>query len=163
MELFKMTTHKDDAWKVIETLGHENLVQFINMNEKMDIGKRLYSGRIQSCDSTEKQILTLLSACRDYKIKINKPVDSQQFLRNIRQIELDKRKSHDMLLDAIETEVNDIEGFVMSQRETLVEIANEIDKLEDYLEVVNFVKSMMDNLNGARPAKPVPVTDAEDK
>jgi len=42
MELFKLTTPKDDAWKVIETLGHENLCQFLNMNLTTEVTRLLY-------------------------------------------------------------------------------------------------------------------------
>ena len=42
MELFKLTTPKDDAWKVIETLGQEGLAHFMNMNEKVEVTKLLY-------------------------------------------------------------------------------------------------------------------------
>ena len=42
MELFKLTTPKDDAWRVIETLGHENLCQFLNMNLGVEVTKLLY-------------------------------------------------------------------------------------------------------------------------
>lgn len=42
MELFKLTTPKDDAWKVIETLGHADLVQFLNMTENVEITRLIY-------------------------------------------------------------------------------------------------------------------------
>lgn len=42
MELFKLTTPKDDAWKVIESLGQEDLVQFLNMNEGVEVTKLIY-------------------------------------------------------------------------------------------------------------------------
>lgn len=46
MELFKLTTPKDEGWRVIEALGHENLVQFLNMNEKENVADLLYKRRI---------------------------------------------------------------------------------------------------------------------
>ena len=42
MELFKLTTPKDDAWKVIETLGQQDLVQFLSMTENIEITRLLY-------------------------------------------------------------------------------------------------------------------------
>jgi len=42
MELFKITTPKDDAWKVMEKLGNENLCQFLNMNADKQITELLY-------------------------------------------------------------------------------------------------------------------------
>ena len=75
MELYKMTTPKDEAWRVVEALGHQNLVQFMNMNEKVDVANLLYKFRVSQCDATEKRILTLLSACEEYNIKIFRPAD----------------------------------------------------------------------------------------
>ena len=46
MELYKMTTPKDEAWRVVEALGHQNLVQFMNMNEKVDVANLLYKFRV---------------------------------------------------------------------------------------------------------------------
>ena len=73
MELFKLTTPKDDAWKVIESLGQEDLVQFLNMNESVEVTKLIYQDRIKLCEETERRILLLLNTGRDHHIKINKP------------------------------------------------------------------------------------------
>jgi len=159
MELFKLTTPKDDAWRVIEALGHEDLVQFLNMTENVEITKLLYQDRIKLCEETERRILFLLNTCREYHIKINKPADPESFSRNIAAIEAEKKKSHDLLFDAIETEVRDCERFVVSQRDTIDEIKRNIDKLDDYNQVISFISSMMNNLNGARPAQAA--SDAE--
>lgn len=101
----------------------------------------------------------LLNTCREYLIKINKPTDPAMFSRNLTSIEQTKKKSHDLLFDAIETEVRDCESFVCTQRETIDEIKSNIDKLQDYLEVVKFINSMAGSLGGARPA--VAAGDAE--
>jgi len=42
MELFKLTTPKDDAWQVVESLGELDLVHFLNMNEGKDLTKLIY-------------------------------------------------------------------------------------------------------------------------
>jgi len=126
MELFKLTTPKDDAWKVVETLGQQDIVQFLNMNEGVEVTKLIYQDRIKLCEETERRILLLLNTCRDHHIKINKPENVQVFSRNIHSIENEKKKGHDLLFDAIETEVRDCESFVVTQRETIDEIKSNI-------------------------------------
>ena len=78
-----MTTPKDDAWKVIETLGHADLVQFLNMTENVEITRLIYQDRIKICEETDRRILFLLNTCREYLIKINKPTDPAMFSRNL--------------------------------------------------------------------------------
>lgn len=102
MELFKLTTPKDDAWKVIETLGQQDLVQFLNMNENVEVTKLVYQDRIKLCEETERRILFLLSTCSENYIKINRPDNVEVFSRNIQSIESEKKKSHELLFDAIE-------------------------------------------------------------
>lgn len=109
--------------------------------------------RIKLCDETERRTLLLINTCREYHIKINKPPNVEGFARNISQIEGEKKKSHDLLFDAIENDVRDCEKFVMEQRETIDEIKSNIAKLEDYHEVIKFIKVMMHNLDGAKPAQ----------
>jgi len=153
MELFKLTTPKDDAWKVVETLGQEDLVQFLNMNEGVEVTRLIYQDRIKLCEESERRILFLINTCRDHHIKINKPENVSVFARNISSIESEKKKSHDLLFDAIESEVRDCESFVMTQRETIDEIKSNISKLDDYYEVIHFISTMTHNLEGARPAQ----------
>ena len=151
MELYKLTTPKDEAWKVIEKLGQEDLVQFLNMNEHVEVTKLIYQDRIKLCEESDRRIQYLINTCRDYKIKINKP-NTEIFKRNISSIENEKKKSHDLLFDAIEQEVRECESFVMTQRETIEEIKTNIAKLEDYYQVIGFVSTMTHSLLGARPA-----------
>ena len=119
MELFKLTTPKDDAWKVVETLGQEDLVQFLNMNEGTELTRLIYTDRIKLCEETERRIMFLLNTCREYFIKINRPENVSVFSKNISSIEHEKKKSHDLLFDAIEQDVRECESFVITQRETI--------------------------------------------
>lgn len=146
MELFKLTTPKDDAWKVVETLGHESLVQFMNMNEGKEVTKLIYQERIKLCEETERRILFLLNTCKENYIQIMRPENVEVFMRNIQSIENEKKKSHDLLFDSIETEVRDCESFVTTQRETIDDIKSNISKLEDYYEVIDFINTMTANL-----------------
>ena len=116
MELFKLTTPKDDAWQVVESLGELDLVHFLNMNEGKDLTKLIYQERIKLCEEAERLILSLLSACRAHNIKIDRPESVEAYARTMQDIESVKRKGHELLFDAIEAEVRDTERFVESQR-----------------------------------------------
>ena len=105
------------------------------------------------CEETDRRILFLLNTCREHHIKINKPENVEVFARNISSIENEKKKSHDLLFDAIESDVRDCESFVMTQRETIDEIKSNISKLEDYYQVIHFISTMTHNLGGAQPAQ----------
>lgn len=122
------------------------------MTENVEITRLIYQDRIKLCEETERRILFLINTCSEYLIKINKPTDPAMFSRNMTTIEQEKKKSHDLLFDAIESEVRDCEGFVCTQRETIDEIKSNIDKLQDYHEVVKFINEMTASLGGARPA-----------
>ena len=125
MELYKLTTPKDEAWKVIEKLGQEDLVQFLNMNEHVEVTKLIYQDRIKLCEESDRRIQYLINTCREYLIKINKP-STEIFQRNISSIESEKKKSHELLFEAIEQDVRESESFVISQRETIDDIKTNI-------------------------------------
>lgn len=70
--------------------------------------------------------MLLLNTCRENHIKINKPENVHVFAQNISSIEAEKKKSHELLFDAIETEVRESESFVVTQRETIDEIKSNV-------------------------------------
>lgn len=106
------------------------------MNEQVEVTKLIYQDRIKLCEEADRRIQYLINTCRDYSIKINKPVNTEIFQRNISSIESEKKKSHEMLFEAIEQDVRESESFVISQRETIDDIKLNIQKLEDYQHVV---------------------------
>lgn len=152
MELFKLTTPKDDAWKVVEKLGQGDVVQFLNMNEGVELTKLIYQNNIKMCEETERRILMLLNACKENHIKVVRPKDVTVFAQNISSIEQEKQKSHDLLFEAIEEDVRDREKFVSDQTKTIENIKDNINELEDYREVIEFIHEMTNSLAGARPA-----------
>lgn len=59
-----------------------------------------------------------------------------------------------MLFEAIEEDVRDREKFVSDQTKTIENIKDNINELEDYRHVVEFIDEMTHSLAGARPAQP---------
>ena len=66
-----------------------------------------------------------------------------------------------MVFDAIENEVRSCEDFVVKQRDTIDEIKRNIDYQRDYQEVITFLMTMVNSLNGATPARAGGNRDAE--
>ena len=79
MELYRVTIPKDDAWRVVETLGNMGAAHFINMNRDEQPFNLPYASRISLCDETERRLLFLLQTCRDMKVQINKPESVEKF------------------------------------------------------------------------------------
>ena len=134
-----MTIPKDDAWRVIESLGNLDIAHFIDLNKNEQPFALPYAMRVKLCDETERRISYLIQKCKDNKIKINKPPNLDAFAKNIATIESEKKKAMHLLFDAIEQDVQNDEQFVAKQSKTIEEMQSDINKLEDYLQVIRFV------------------------
>jgi len=102
MELYRLTIPKDDAWRVIESLGNLDLAHFIDLNKNENAFSLPYATRVKLCDETERRIQFLIKKCKDNDIKINKPANVDVFARNIAAIEQEKKKAMHLLFDTIE-------------------------------------------------------------
>ena len=56
MELYRLTIPKDDAWRVIESLGNLDLAHFIDLNRNENAFNLPYATRVKLCDETERRI-----------------------------------------------------------------------------------------------------------
>lgn len=113
MTLFQVTIPRDEIWKVIEAIGHLDIVHFMDLNRnELNANKLNFTNQIKRCDETERKIIYLLNKCREYRILISKPASIANFKDNIKVIEDEKRKGRDLLFDAIEEEVNRNEKFI---------------------------------------------------
>ena len=56
MELYRITVPKDDAWRVIESLGNLDLAHFIDLNKNENAFNLPYATRVKLCDETERRI-----------------------------------------------------------------------------------------------------------
>lgn len=152
MELYRVTIPKDDAWKVIEALGSTNAAHFIDLNKNEQPFNLPYAQRIKLCEETERKIHFLLQKCNEYRIKLYRPESAEMFARKIRQIEDEKHKASHLLFDAIETDVADKEEFVQRMCKQVADMEVDINKMDDYIRVLNFVNQMVAQLGGnARP------------
>lgn len=79
MELYRVTIPKDDAWKVVESLGNLDVAHFIDMNKGEQPFNLPYASRIKLCDEAERRLAFLLSKCKEHHIPIKKPESVEQF------------------------------------------------------------------------------------
>ena len=86
MELYRVTIPKDDAWRVVETLGDMGAAHFINMNRDEQIQKLPYAARISLCDETERRLKFLLDTCGEMNVPIHKPDSPEKFQDNVQEI-----------------------------------------------------------------------------
>jgi hypothetical protein len=112
MELYRVTIPKDDAWKVVEALGKEDVAHFIDLNKGEQPFSLPYAQRIKLCDDTERKVHFLVNKCNEYRIKMYKPADADVFAKQIERIGEEKKKATHLLFDAIEPDVSDKEEFV---------------------------------------------------
>lgn len=152
MELYRVTIPKDDAWKVVETLGNLDVAHFIDMNKNEQPFNLPYASRIKMCDEAERRLAFLLSKCKEYHIKITKPDSVKAFTENISSVGNEKKKAMHLLFDTIDQEVQEKEKFVANQSRQISEMKTELNKLRDYQQVLTFVMTMLPMIN-AQPAQ----------
>jgi hypothetical protein len=68
-----------------------------------------------------------------------KPADADVFAKQIERIGEEKKKATHLLFDAIEPDVSDKEEFVQRMCKQIAEMKQDVDKMVDYAEVLNFV------------------------
>lgn len=119
MELYRLTIPKDDAWRVIESLGNKNVAHFIDLNKSEQLFSLPYAFRLKMCDETERRINYLVNKCKELKVTVNRPKDIEEFTRGINELAEDKRRAMHLLFDTIEADVQDKERFVASQCKTI--------------------------------------------
>ena len=112
MELYRVTLPKDDAWKVIEALGHMAVCHFVDLNKSEQPFNLPYATRIKLAEEAERRLAYLIAKCKEMRIKINKPKDVPTFKANILAIAAEKKKATNLLFEAIDQDVADKERFV---------------------------------------------------
>jgi len=157
MELYRLTIQKDDAWKVAEMLGNLDVAHMIDLNKGEQPFNLPYSNRMRLCDETERRLLYLIQKCKEQYLRVNKPEDAEAFSENISHVGREKKKAMHLLFDAIENDVMEKEKFVSSQAKAISEMKSEVGKLQDFLEVLNYVNKMIPRLGAAVPARTNPL------
>ena len=86
MELYRLTIPKDDAWRVIESLGYKNVAHFIDLNKSEQLFSLPYAFRLKMCDETERRINFLVNKCKELKVTVNRPKEVKEFTDGIQEL-----------------------------------------------------------------------------
>lgn len=115
MELYRLTIPKDEAWKVIESLGNKNVAHFVDLNKQEQLFNLPYAFRLKMCDETERRINYLINKSKELKITVVRPKMNEtaetvyerfaEFIQGIEAIAADRRKAMHLLFDTIEQDI----------------------------------------------------------
>lgn len=142
MRLYQITIPKDDAWNIAQKLGDLDSAHFIDLNKNEQPFALPYTARIRLCDDTERRLVYLMSECKENRVRVTKPQSVDIFNNNIKAIREQKRSAMDLLFDALDQDVRDKEKFVASQSKTIKEMRDNINKMKDFAQVMDFVRQM---------------------
>lgn len=142
MRLYQITIPKDDAWNIAQKLGDMDAAHFIDLNKHEQPFGLPYTSRIKMCDDTERRLVYLMNECKENRVRVRKPQSVEIFNNNIRAIREQKRSAMDLLFDALDQDVKEKEKFVASQSKTIKEMRENINKMKDFSQVMDFVREM---------------------
>lgn len=72
-----------------------------------------------------------------------RPKSAEVFAAKIQRIEEEKKKATHLLFDAIESDVQDKEEFVQKMSKQILEMQSDVNKMDDYMKVLQFVREML--------------------
>lgn len=78
----------------------------------------------------------LESECKKFKVKLTKPKSVESFLNSLKVLQAEKRKAENVLLDEVETEIEQKENFISEQITTLSEMQANMNTLIEHKNVV---------------------------
>ena len=163
MKLYQITIPKDDAWNISQKLGDMDTCHFIDLNKNEQPFALPYTARIKLCDDTERRLIYLMNECKANRIRIRKPQSVDIFNNNIKAIRQQKKSAMDLLFDALDQDVREKEQFVASQSKTIKEMQENIHKMQDFKQVMDFVVTMTPQMQGAMPNGKPKIADGDDE
>lgn len=131
------------------------MAHFVDLNKNEQLFSLPYAFRLKMCDETERRINYLVNKCKELKVVVNRPKEVAEFTRGIEEIAEDRRKAIHLLFDTVEADIGDKEKFVTSQCKTIQDMQTGINKLGDYVQVLEFVDLQSSGMGGANPAASV--------
>lgn len=146
MVLYRLAIPRDDAWKVVETLGDMGLAHFINMNAQEQAYNLPYAPRVAVCEETDRRIDNLLNMCKTMKVPMVPPQSEQAFKDKVTEVEREMQTSVNLLFDKVESESLKADTFVTGQSKAIAEIQTALNILKDSKKVYDFAKEMFRDL-----------------
>ena len=85
----------------------------------------------------------LESECKKFRVKLNKPKSVQAFLEALKILQAEKRKAENVLLDEVETDIEQKERFISEQVKTLSEMQSNVNTLIEHKNVVSVASQVI--------------------
>lgn len=98
-----------------------------------------YSSRIKAAEDCERRLTYLMNKCKESRIRVIPPKDIEDYKKRIVVIAEEKRRAVNLLFDALDTDVQEKERFVVLQSKTIQEMKANVNIMRDRLEVLQFV------------------------
>ena len=115
MQLYQLTSPKDDGWDLMNEFGNAGISHFIDLNKDEQPYQLPYTSQIKSCEDSERKLQYLLDQCKKYFIETKPPEDTEAFMAQVDRIKDNKQKALNLLLEEIQKDINEQAGFVENQ------------------------------------------------
>lgn len=107
MDLCEISIPKDNAWEIMDTLGSQEILHFIDLNKDQQVFTLVYASRIKRCDEILRKLTTVIEAeANRMKFPMVVPADLNRLKKTMKQQTRFKRRTPQGIFELIEEEVN---------------------------------------------------------
>lgn len=151
MGLYTLRIAKDYAHEVMEALGWQAALHFIDANDKTKAkGNLPHMEIVKKCVEIHNIIEYLEGLCHKFHITLNDPTKSTVFVNDVRAGVLFKGKNSSAYFEETEQFLRDVNSFMRSQQEKSKEALNNHNKL---LEQEVVIKALARNFANTKEDK----------
>ena len=93
----------------------------------------------------------LENECKKFRVKLVKPKSLDSFLNSLKILQAERRKAENVLLDEVETDVEQKEKFISEQVKTLSDMQNNMNTLIEHKNVVAAASKIIMSAYAAGP------------
>jgi V-type H+-transporting ATPase subunit a len=146
MELYQMTMSKDDAWFVMNAIGLQGQVHFIDLNKGEQAFHLPYTNQLRRCDESLRRIDLIVAECKKLKIKVPKVGSVEHFQAALQKVLQERKKAENVLLDEVELDVTQKERFLTEQIQTLQEMNDNLNALIEHKAVISIASQIINGV-----------------
>ena len=145
MGLYSLRIAKDYAHEVIETLGFQSALQFIDGKDKSEKQAPLpYFEIVRKCDDMYKIIAYLEKLCDKFHIPLREPIKTISFLRSVQSEMISKGKNPASYFEETAQFLRDVNTFIASQQD---ESKQALEQYEILREQEAIYKTLLQNIS----------------
>jgi V-type H+-transporting ATPase subunit a len=80
MALYSLDISKDDAWEVMNQLGKNSTLHFLDLNQREQSYNRAYASYIKRCDEAERRARYIEEQARKFRMPVQKAKSLEELL-----------------------------------------------------------------------------------